>query len=75
MFVCACMCTMCAIFNVCMCAHEYALCTHRLTTLPQGSIPQHTNDMYMKDGLHLSGKGAAVFSDELTAAVDSGMGT
>ena len=32
-------------------------------------------DMYMKDGLHLSGKGAAVFADELSAAVDSGMGT
>ena len=30
-------------------------------------------DMYMKDGLHLSGKGAAVFVDGLTAAVDSGM--
>ena len=28
--------------------------------------------MYMKDGLHLSGKGAAVFADGL-AAVDSGM--
>ena len=28
-------------------------------------------DMYMKDGLHLSGKGAAVFADGLTAAVDS----
>ena len=32
-------------------------------------------DVYMKDGLHLSGKGAAVFADELSAAVDSGMGT
>ena len=32
-------------------------------------------DMYMKDGLHLSGKGAAVFADKLSAAVDSGMGT
>ena len=32
-------------------------------------------DMYMKDGLHLSGKGAAVFADELSASVDSGMGT
>ena len=32
-------------------------------------------DMYMKDGLHLSGKGAAVFSDGLTAEVDSGMGS
>ena len=31
--------------------------------------------MYMKDGLHLSGKGAAVFADELSAAVDSGMGS
>ena len=31
--------------------------------------------MYMKDWLHLSGKGAAVFADELSAAVDSGMGT
>ena len=27
------------------------------------------------DGLHLSGKGAAVFADELSAAVDSGMGS
>ena len=32
-------------------------------------------DMYMKDGLHLSGKEAAVFADALTAAVDSGMGS
>ena len=32
-------------------------------------------DMYMKDGLHLSGMGAAVFADGLTAAVDSGMGS
>ena len=30
--------------------------------------------MYMKDGLHLSGKGPAVFADGLTAAEDSGMG-
>ena len=30
--------------------------------------------MYTRDGLHLSGKGAAVFADELSAAVDSGMG-
>ena len=32
-------------------------------------------DMYMKDGLHLSGKGAAVFTDKLSAAVDSDLGT
>ena len=32
-------------------------------------------DMYMKDRLHLSGKGAAVFVDGLSAAVDSGMGS
>ena len=32
-------------------------------------------DMYMKDGLHLSGKGAAIFVDGLSAAVDSGMGS
>ena len=31
--------------------------------------------MYMKDGLRLSGKGAAVFGDGITAAVDSGMGS
>ena len=30
--------------------------------------------MYMKDGLHLSGKGAGVFADGLAATVDSGMG-
>ena len=29
----------------------------------------------MKDGFHLSGKGAAVFADGLSAAVDSGMGS
>ena len=29
----------------------------------------------MKDGLHLSGKGAAVLADKLSAAVDSDMGT
>ena len=32
-------------------------------------------DMYMKDGLHLSGKGPAVFAGGLSAAVDSGMGS
>ena len=34
-------------------------------------------DMYMKDWLHLSGKGAAVFAEGLAAAaaVDSGMGS
>ena len=32
-------------------------------------------DMYMKDWLHLSGKGAAVFADKLSAAVDSDLGT
>ena len=31
-------------------------------------------DMYMRDGLHLNGKGATVFADELSAALDSGMG-
>ena len=31
--------------------------------------------MYMRDGLHLSGKVAGVFADELSAAVDSGMGS
>ena len=32
-------------------------------------------DMYMKDGPHLSGKGAAVFAIGLTPVVDSGMGS
>ena len=32
-------------------------------------------DMDTRDGLHLSGKGAAVFADEFSAAVDSGMGS
>ena len=32
-------------------------------------------DMYTKNGLHLSEKGAAVFADVLTEAVDSGMGS
>ena len=32
-------------------------------------------DMYTKDGLHLSGKGQQYFADELSAAVDSGMGS
>ena len=31
--------------------------------------------MYMKDGPHLSGKGAAVFAIGLTPVVDSGMGS
>ena len=31
--------------------------------------------MYMKEGLHLSEKGAAVFADGLTTAVDSDMGS
>ena len=32
-------------------------------------------DIYTRDGLHLSGRGAAVFADELSAAVDSDMGS
>ena len=32
-------------------------------------------DMFMRDWLHLSGKCAAVFADELSAAADSGMGS
>ena len=31
--------------------------------------------MYTRNGLHLSVEGAAVFVDELLAAVDSGMGS
>ena len=31
--------------------------------------------MYMRDELHLSGKGAAVFADELLAAVNRSMGS
>ena len=31
--------------------------------------------MYMRDGLHLSGNRAAVFADELSTAVESGMGS
>ena len=29
-------------------------------------------DMYMRDGLHVSGKGAAVFFDNLLRSMDSG---
>ena len=32
-------------------------------------------DMFMRDGLRLSGRCAAVFADELSAVVDSGMGS
>ena len=31
-------------------------------------------EMYMRDGLHLSGKGAAVFAEGLSGAVASGLG-
>ena len=31
-------------------------------------------EMDMRDGLHLSGKGAGVFADGLKQAVDSGLG-
>ena len=31
-------------------------------------------DMYMRDGLHLSGKGAAVFSETLLRSMDRGTG-
>ena len=31
--------------------------------------------MFMRDGLHLIGKGIAVFADKLSASVDSGMGS
>ena len=34
----------------------------------RGSILVH---LFMRDGLHQSGKGAVVFADELSAAVDS----
>ena len=30
---------------------------------------------FMRDGIHLSGKDAAVFADELSGKVDSGMGS
>ena len=32
-------------------------------------------DIYMRDGLRLSGKGAALFADELSLAGDSGLGS
>ena len=38
-----------------------------------GFVGKFWADMYMKDGLQLSGKGAAVFADRLTASVDSGI--
>ena len=31
-------------------------------------------EMYMRNGLHLSGKGAGVFAAGLTQAVDGGLG-
>ena len=31
-------------------------------------------EMYLRDGLHLSGKGAAVFAEGLSGAVASGLG-
>ena len=31
-------------------------------------------DMYVRDGLHLSGKGAAVFAEGLSGAIASGLG-
>ena len=31
-------------------------------------------DMYVRDGLHLSGKGTAVFAEGLSGAVTSGLG-
>ena len=31
-------------------------------------------EMYLRDGLHLSGKGAAVFAGGLSGAVASGLG-
>ena len=31
-------------------------------------------DMYVRDGLHLSGKGAAIFSENLLPSVDSETG-
>ena len=31
-------------------------------------------DMYVRDGLHLNGKGAAVFAEGLSGAVASGLG-
>ena len=36
---------------------------------------QHiSKEMYARDGLHLSGKGAAVFAEGLSGAVASGLG-
>ena len=31
-------------------------------------------EVYMRDGLHLSGKGAGIFADGLKQAVDSALG-
>ena len=41
-----------------------------------GIIPVFGNriEMYVRDGLHLSGKGAAVFAEGLSGAVASGLG-
>ena len=37
-------------------------------------IPSLVEGMYARDGLHLSGKGAAVFAEGLLGAVASGLG-
>ena len=42
----------------------------------RGSVGQLCGkvEMYVRDGLHLSGKGAAVFAEGLSGAVASGLG-
>ena len=35
---------------------------------------QKKEEMYVRDGLHLSGKGGAVFAERLSGAVASGFG-
>ena len=42
--------------------------------LPSGRSICTTKGMYARDGLHLSGKGAAVFAEGLSGAVASGLG-
>ena len=37
-------------------------------------IEEAQEEMYARDGLHLSGKGAAVFAEGLSGAVASGLG-
>ena len=50
------------------------MCEERVGFLDLWGYFVGKEDMYVRDGLHLCGKGAAVFSENLLRSMDSGTG-